>query len=369
MNERSSRRPITVLCIVPYPTEGASNRLRVEQYLPHAASQGFRVTISPFVSSRCYRILYEPGRYLRKAGYVLWGTLKRLGDLLRGFGYDVILIHREASPFGPPLLEWCWAKAGKRLVFDFDDAIFLPYISHVHPWIGSLKPKRRVAQSIALARWVIAGNDYLAAFARQHNPQVVVIPTPVDTTQYRPVPRASDASRIVIGWIGSRSTVAYLDMLRRVFQRLGQAFPHVEIRIVGGHFFVNGLPNIVHREWRLDTELAELRSFDIGIMPMPNDPWTQGKCAFKAILCMSLGIPVVCSPVGVNRDVVEDGRNGFWASTEEEWFERLSRLITDAALRRQFGSAARRTVEERYALARTAEAFIDVLRKTATSCV
>lgn len=358
-------RPLTVLCIVPYPTEGASNRLRVEQYLPALAAQGFRVTVRPFVSSRCYRMLYEPGRYLRKAGYVLWGTLKRGVDLLRGFGYDVILIHREASPFGPPVLEWCWAKAGKRLLFDFDDAIFLPYLSHVHPWIGSLKPKRRVAQSIALARWVIAGNEYLASYARQHNPNVVVIPTPVDAARYRPRDRAGDGQRIVIGWIGSRSTVAYLDPLREVFARLSRACPGVEIRVVGGSFFTNGLPNVINRPWQLERELEELQAFDIGIMPMPNDPWTQGKCAFKAILCMSVGIPVVCSPVGVTREVVQDGRNGFLASTDEEWFERLSRLIADPLLRRQMGSVARRTVEERYAVARTAEALIDVLRKAA----
>jgi glycosyltransferase involved in cell wall biosynthesis len=367
MSARSSGKPITVLCIVPYPTEGPSNRLRVEQYRPYLEAQGFRVTIRPFVSSRCYRVLYEPGRYLLKTAYLLWGALKRLGDLVRGLSYDVILIHRESSPFGPPVLEWCWARAGKRLVFDFDDAIFLPYISHAHPWIGNLKPRRRVAQSISLARWVIAGNEYLAAYARQYNPQVVVIPTPVDTARYRPPEGVPGAERVVIGWIGSRSTIAYLERLRDVFARLGQAFPLVEVRVVGGPFAADGLPNVLARPWRLEREAEDLQGFDIGIMPMPDDPWTRGKCAFKAILCMSVGLPVVCSPVGVNLEVVQDGRNGFLASTDEEWFERLSRLITDSGLRERMGREARQTVEERYALARTAERLIDVLRKAAAS--
>lgn len=360
-----SHRPLSILCIVPYPTEGASNRLRIEQYLPYLAAQGCRVTVRPFVSSHCYRILYEPGRYLRKIGYVIWGLMRRVADVVLGLRYDVIVIHRETAPFGPPLFEWCWAAAGKRMVFDFDDAIFLPYISHVHPWIGSLKPKRRVAQSIAAARWVIAGNDYLAAFALQHNPNVVVIPTPVDVDRYRPAPSQADRPRVVIGWIGSRSTVGYLETLRGVFHRLSETFPHVEIRIVGGPFYTNGLSSVVQRPWGLDTELAELQAFDIGIMPMPNDAWTRGKCAFKAILCMSVGIPVVCSPVGVNLDVVEEGRNGFLAATDAEWFDRLSRLITDAPLRRRLGAVARRTVEERYAVSKTVEAFLEVLWKAA----
>ena len=363
----SRSRPLRILCIVPYPTEGASNRLRIEQYVPFLAGQGWHVTVRPFISSRCYRILYKRGHYLRKVGYVLWGMLKRVADVVRGLGADVILIHRETAPFGPPVFEWCWAAAGKRMVFDFDDAIFLPYISHVHPWIGGLKPKRRVAQSIAAARCVIAGNEYLAAFARRHNPRVVVIPTAVDTARYQPIASPNGKERVVIGWIGSRSTVGYLEMLRGVFHRLTDAFPQVDIRIVGGSFYTNGLPHVTQPAWGLDTELAELQGFDIGIMPMPDDPWTRGKCAFKAILCMSVGIPVVCSPVGMNLEVVQEGENGFLAVTEDEWFERLSRLVMDASLRKRLGASARQTAERRYAVSKTADAFLDALQTAARS--
>jgi glycosyltransferase involved in cell wall biosynthesis len=152
-------------------------------------------------------------------------------------------------------------------------------------------------------------------------------------------------------------------MVANVFIRLSERFPHIKFKIVGSSFSINGLSNIISKPWSLKEEIEDLRTFDIGIMPMPDNEWTRGKCGFKAILYMSMGIPCVCSPVGVNKEIITDGINGFLADTENKWIEKLSLLIEDSDLRQRIAIAGRMTIEERYSVTVNAPSFLEIINK------
>lgn len=351
-----------VLFWVPYPTEGASNRYRVEQYLPHLKKAGINYTLHSFWNRSAFDILYKIGRRFAKSYYFILGAISRLSDLVRIFQFDIVFIHREAYPVGGAFFETILAMLRKPFIFDFDDAIFLPASSGTNYFIEKYKKPDRVANIIKMSRHVIAGNHYLADFALRYNRSVTVIPTPIDTEIYYPDEK-KHSDEIVIGWIGSVTTLNFLNIMRNVFIKLSKRFPDIKLKIVGGDFSINGLSNVISKPWSAKEEIKDLMTFDIGIMPMPDNEWTKGKCGFKAILYMSMGIACVCSPVGVNKEIIIDGVNGFLAHTEEEWFEKLILLITDSNLRKKLGMAGRKTVEQRYSLFVNAPRYLEVLQE------
>lgn len=354
---------MNILFWVPYPTSGASNRYRVEQYLPYLKKSGINFTLRPFWSNSAFKLLYKDGRYFEKFHYFILGTLYRIFDIFFIFRYDFVFIHREAYPVGGAFFETLLVFLKKPFIFDFDDAIFLSFSSKPNNFIEKLRNLKKIPKVISMSSWVVAGNDYLADFARRHNSRVSMIPTSIDTKKYRPVQRNKDG-KTTIGWIGSITTAHFLNSLRDVFVELSKRFSdNIEIRIVGADFSVQGLTNIVSKEWSLEKELDDLRSFDIGIMPLLDNEWTRGKCGFKAILYMGIGIPCVCSPVGVNKTIIADGQNGYLANSQQEWIAQLSALISDRALRDKIGREGRRTVEARYSIDAHVGEFMSILKK------
>lgn len=340
-----------ILFWVPYPTEGPSNRYRVEQYLPYIKKEGIVCYLHPFWSSSAFRVLYKRGYYFRKVYFFILGTLLRILDLLQIFKYDLVFIHREAYPIGGVFFETILSILKKHFIFDFDDAIFLPASSRSNSFIGKFKNPNKVAKTIKLSSYVIVGNQYLADFALEYNPKVYVIPTPIDTDRYYPIKDNKESDdKIVIGWMGSITTINFLNMLEDAFIQLSKRFPDIIIKIVGGDFFIKGLGNVISKQWLFNEEIEDLKTFDMGIMPMPDNQWTKGKCGFKAILYMSMGIPTISSCVGVNKEIITDGVNGFLADTEREWVQKLTLLIEDRELRKRIGFSGRVTVEERYSV-------------------
>jgi len=354
---------VNVLFLVPYPTDGPSNRLRVEQYLPWLREQGVTARVRPFMSPALYRVLYEPGQVAYKITMTMAGVAKRLADLVRAARADVVVIHREAWPFGTALLERLIARVCPAMVFDFDDAIYLNGSSKANPWTSRFRSARKTEAILGVSAQVIAGNRLLQTYALRYNPHVTVIPTPVDTQRYRCRSGPGRAGKIVIGWMGTHTTAAYLQMLQRPLAALVQRYPQVEVRVVGAGRHPLALASLRTIRWELARELEELHQFDIGLMPMPDDEWTRGKCGFKALLYMSVGIPVVASPVGSNMEIIRDGVNGFLATNEEEWTDRLSRLIDAEGLRTRLGLAGRATVEERYSVRANAPRLLRVLEQ------
>ncbi|KKQ78307.1 MAG: Glycosyl transferase group 1 [Parcubacteria group bacterium GW2011_GWC2_38_7] len=351
-----------ILFLVPYPQEGASNRYRVEQYLPYLKREGIRYSLRPFWSACAYRSLYKNGHYFRKLFFFMCGTTSRIFQIFGIAGYDLVFIHREAYPIGGAFFETIISILKKPIIFDFDDAIFLPASSRPNNFIERFKNPNKVASIIKRSKYVISGNSFLADFALRYNRSITVIPTPIDTDKYYPDNR-SPGNKIVIGWIGSATTLDFLKSMREVFVRLSKEFSNIRFKIVGGDFSILGLSNIISKPWSLVEEIEDLKGFDIGIMPMPDNDWTSGKCGFKAILYMSMGIPCVCSAVGVNKEIILDGNNGFLANSEEEWIKKLSLLVRDAELRKRLGDAGRKTAIDRYSLKANAPKYLDVLKK------
>jgi glycosyltransferase involved in cell wall biosynthesis len=361
--------PIRVLALSPIPEEGAGCRFRIAQFIPYLESVGIEVTLQSLFTADFFHQVYKQGHYIRKA--VTFGglSIKRLDSLRDASRFDAILIYREMFPIGPPLIErLIGLRRRPPVIFDFDDAIFLPSVSDANRLIRLLKQPRKVSTIIRHSAHVIAGNEYLAAYARQFSDAVTVIPTCVDTTKFVPSPHAfssngSEPSRgPVVGWIGSPTTASYVRGLANVFRRVRQHHQFV-LRVSGADapFEVPGVA-VDQAPWTLASEVQLFNTCDIGVYPLADDEWSKGKCGFKAIEFMACGVPVVASAVGVNRDIVQDGVNGFLAATEGEWVEKLGCLLRDRELRRRFGEAGRRTIEQRYSLALHAPAVARTFR-------
>jgi len=363
--------PLRVLALSPIPEEGAGCRFRVAQFIPYLRSVGIDVTLRSLFDVAFFRLVYKHGHYVRKASAFTALSLRYLTSLRDASTFDAILIYREIFPIGPAVVErLLGARERPPIVFDFDDAIFLPSVSDANRSILPLKSPGKVATIIRHSDRVIAGNAYLASYARQFTDAVTVIPTVVDTTRF--VPRLGAFSGngaagrpAVVGWIGSPTTASYIRGLAPVLQRAGERHRFV-LRVSGaGEPFE--VPGVVTEQppWALEREVELFNTCDVGVYPLADDEWSRGKCGFKAIEFMACGVPVVASAVGVNREIIQDGVNGFLASTDDEWVEKLGRLLEDPALRRRFGQAGRRTIEERYSLQVHAPALAHVIRDAA----
>jgi glycosyltransferase involved in cell wall biosynthesis len=351
------------LFITPHPIEGSSSRFRVYHYLSHLRELRAYCQVRPFMSPRFYKIAYQSGKLHLKLILFIIDTVNRFWDLIKSTKYDIIVIHREAFPFGPPIFEILASKIFKRpVIYDFDDSIFLPQTSKANRAISFLKYPKKVSQIIKLSQQVIVGNDFLKEYAVGFNNNITVIPTPLDTEKYKSF-ISPEKNGVVIGWIGSHSTAEYLLELKDVFQKLKKENSSIIIRLIGAEKYEEQLPGTDCRTWKLEEEINELNSFDIGLMPMPDNHWTKGKCAFKLLLYMSLGIPAICSPVGMNKEVIQEGENGFFASSTEEWFEKIQLLIKNPGLRKKIGLKGRKTVEEKYSVNLWAPVFVEVLEK------
>ena len=355
-----------ILFISPVPIEGAGCRFRIYQYFPHLGEHNIKVNLSPFLFSSYFKIVYKPGKFFFKTVYFFLSTLKRLYDLIRASSYDIIFIYRESYPIGPPVFEYILHFIGKSIICDFDDAIFLPNTSKVNWFLSLLRRRPNIDKIIRLSDCIIAGNDYLKEYALKFNKNVFMLPTVVDTNNYVPaIENKHNANeKVVIGWIGSPTTQSYIKTFIPIFRKLREKYKNILLKIVGGDFTYTEYlaDNIIIQKWFLQKELKELQSFDIGIMPMPDSNWTKGKCGFKAILYMSVGIPVVCSKVGVNSEIVQDGVNGFLASNKEEWIKKLSILIENPGLRANFALRGRKTADEKYSVKVNAPKFLEILQ-------
>jgi len=337
-----------VLFVIPHPREGASGRHRVFQYLPWLEQEGITYEVRPFMSPALYRMLYQPGYLSRKITMAAAAMLKRLVDVVRSARADVVVIHREALPLGTPWLERIMARLCPSVIFDFDDAIYLPAI-------GGRRVTRVLRnareETIALchnAASVLAGNRFLARFCESHGAAAVVLPTVVDTAVFQPAP--SPPSRPAIVWVGSHSTERYIDAITEPLRRVC-ALTRARVKVVSQSARSRmGALDVEGAVWRLEDDARYFREATVGIYPLPDDEWSRGKCGLKALLFLASGVPVVASPVGVLQDMVIPGETGFLACTPEEWEQHLSTLLTNDRLRREMGARGRALVEERYSL-------------------
>ncbi len=337
-----------LLAIVPsvYDTN-PSQRFRIEQWEPLLRARGVEITYKPFETKELNAVLYKQGQMAEKLRLVLKSVSRRFKEVRAARDYDAVYVLREAALLGPPLFERWIARTGVPFIFDFDDAVFVPYVSPSNGYLSYLKFPGKTRSICRLAAHVMAGNEYLADYAREVNNRVTIIPTTIDTEKYTIEPRATENEMPVIGWSGSYSTAQHLATLRGALQRLARQERFL-LRVIGAPGFKIEDVNIEAIPWRPETEVSELRTFDIGVMPLPDDQWSRGKCGLKALQYMALAVPTVCSPVGVNTEIIQDGENGLIAATEDEWVEKLTQLLRSAELRQRLGRAGRATVDARY---------------------
>lgn len=273
-----------------------------------------------------------------------------------------MFIHREATPLGPPWAEWLLAKVlRKKVIYDFDDAIWLRDTSSVNSVSSLLKWQSKVP---AICRWshaVSAGNTYLASFARQYASRVVTNPTTIDTKLHHHRLQDQACNQPVIGWTGSHSTLKYLELLLPILQQLERAHDF-QLVVIADRPPALALRSLKFMPWRIDTEIDDLLRIHLGLMPLPNDQWAQGKCGFKALQYLALGIPALVSPVGVNNEIVEHGTEGYHCATDEDWYNYLDKLLTNPELRTQMGKAGRQKVLDQYSVRSNTENFLGLFR-------
>lgn len=337
-----------VLLMLPYDWDTMpSQRFRIEQWAPWLRAHGVHLDVSTLLSHREQQLLYRPGNSARK-GLMLAAALgRRLVRTLNTGGYDAVWLHRAASPVGPALIERMLARRGVPIIYEFDDAIYLADTSAANARWRFLKCAGKTADICRMSAHVVVGNNHLSQYAGHLNSNVTVIPTTIDTDRYQACCDYADTSPVVIGWSGSRTTVAHLRMLDSVLQRVATQ-ADVRLHVLGTPSYPLAGVQTYAAPWTAEAELPELQRFHIGIMPLPDQEWARGKCALKALQYMALGIPTVTAPVGVNADLIQDGENGCLAATDDEWVERLLSLVRDARLRRRLGLAGRSTVDVTY---------------------
>ncbi|MBR2194314.1 MAG: glycosyltransferase family 4 protein [Salinivirgaceae bacterium] len=343
--------PSKLLYIAPHrPGRSPGQRFRFEQYTDFLESEGFTITYSFLLNAWDDRHFYQRGNYLLKCWIALKCVIIRLFDVLRAWRYDYVIVYREAHFWGWAIFEKLLSMSRAAMIFDFDDAIWLNDTSESNKNLSWLKSSAKTAKIARLANVVTVGNSFLADYARQSNQNVEIVPTAIDTNAYK-YRGAVDSEPVTIGWIGSTTTLKHfqnaIPALTAIKQKYGN---RVNFKVIVDVDYEVPELGLKSAKWHKDTEVEELNKVDIGIMPLPDDRWSCGKCGFKGIQYMALGIATVMSPVGVNTDIIEHGANGFLASTDNEWIDCLSQLIESVELRQQLGKAARKTIDERYSV-------------------
>lgn len=341
----------TLYILAPYPKGYApSQRFRFEQYLEFLEDNDYTINFYSFLTAKIWHKLYLKGSFIYKVfGFILsfynrWILIFKLRKA------DAVFIHREVAQIGPPIFEWIIAKMMKiKYIYDFDDAIWLPNYSSSNAYFHRLKAYWKVKYCIRWAYCVSVGNEYLANYARQYNENVIVIPTTIDTMNHHNLLTNYESKIINIGWTGTHTTMHYLNELIPNLRKLQNKYDF-QFLMISNEKPDYDLSNFSFVRWNKDSEVKDLSELSIGVMPLSADKWSEGKCGFKGLQYMALAIPTIMSPVGVNTEIIEDGVNGFLAASEDEWFEKLERLIQDKELRKAMGKAGRQTVVEKYSV-------------------
>ncbi len=335
-----------VLGVCSYPIESAATRFRLEHYVAPLAEFDIDLVVRPFMRSSEFRDLYKDTGVMRKLVPALRNTFRRFLDLFGVHNYDLLLVQREAMPFGPGAFEWiCRNVIGVPMVLDLDDATYVSYISPKFGRGGTmLKFFGKTNGLIKAASAVVCGNRHIAEYVESLGTKAVVIPTMVDVNDFRPAENANAVP--VIGWVGTHSTLPALETIFPVLQKLAARHRFV-LRIVGAgrDVKIDGV-TVENKDWLLESEIADFQSIDIGLYAIvqtatANEHWLKGKSGFKAIEYMAVGVPFVMSPVGVCAELGVDGETHFNAETQEDWYNSLDRLLSDGDLRAKMGKRGR----------------------------
>lgn len=357
---------VLILC-AHRPNRSPSQRYRFEQYIPFLQTKGYHFTHSFLLNEKDDKVFYSKGKFLAKIFILFKSLFIRFKDLLRYKKFNIIFIQREALFLGSSFFEKKAASSGAYVIFDFDDSIWLADTSPGNKKWEWIKKPSKFFETISLVQSVIAGNTYLAERARAFNKNTSIIPTTINTEIHFPKTELRNKDILTIGWSGSVSTVKHFELLIPVLIKIQRLyFDKVKFVLFGDQYFKHSELKVSAIPWKEETEADILNSFDIGLMPLPDDEWAKGKCGLKGLSYMACGVPSIMSAVGVNSQIIEHGVNGFLANTEEEWFNFLCVLIEDENLRKKMGDKGRETVIKNYSVETNKHLYLDVFKKALT---
>ena len=362
-----------ILFVTLFSEVGGTSRIYVYQFVPFLEKQGIQSAIRTIYTDRFFKVhmgLIRMSRLLKKLNFFFYsgiGILKMIVYAIEARRYDVVYIQKFTCPKS---IFWFFRLMNSRVIYGFEDAIYEinPFLKNnaFEDWL--LNYQRRLFYNLVRhAAWVMAANTYLATEARKYNANVSVIAEPINTTLFTPGPTHQKSSILMIGWMGSPSTTYLLEGLAPVFLKLSEKNSAIRFKAVGVSldYSMAGI-SFVKKTWTLEDQLSDLRSFDVGIMPLDDTPFNRGRLGHKMVQYMSVGIPIVASDIGLNRVAVKDGVNGFLVGTSEEWVEKLLLLASDVELRKKMGMAGRRIVEEEYSLEKKAVELANIIKHVAT---
>jgi glycosyltransferase involved in cell wall biosynthesis len=347
---------LKILVLTKYGSLGGSSRYRFYQYLPYLKSQDFDITLAPLLDNQYVTGINQGSRNFSN---VLLSYFQRLMRLISDRDYDLLWIEKELLPYVPEWLERILIRNIPYAV-DYDDAQF-----HTYDYYGSKLTKillsHKIDRVMANARLVVAGNAYIASRAKKAGAKKIeIIPTVIDLERYS-IKSDTRNRNFNIGWIGSPSTSIYLKSIQSVFEDLARQ-QDCSFTLVGPGNLTLGDLDLNIKNWREQSEVEDIKSFDVGIMPLDSTPWEEGKCGIKLIQYMACALPVIGTPIGVNQEIIVHGVNGFQANTLAEWTEYLSKLANDPRLCVQMGVEGRAMVESKYCLQVTAPKLAQLLR-------
>ncbi len=330
-----------------------ASRYRFLQYLPYFEEAGFEVTVRPLFPESYYRWgrARSPIRQTAKALISATSLARRLVQLPEAREADLIVVENQLFPYEQGLLEELLFTFKRKVVVEFDDAI---YLTPLH--------REKILRVLAKAEHVIVGNRFLADFARLANPEVSIVPTVIDVARYPIHPVVRHDGPLRIGWVGLPSTMKYLKEIREPLVRLA-ARTNIEFRIISSRSAI--LPGVPVRyvRWSEEAEAEAIADLDIGVMPLPDTEWARGKCAAKLLQYMAAGRTAVASPVGVNADIINHGSNGCLAKGPDDWFRILRGLADNLERRVHIGRIARQKVEREYSLQVWGPKVVDLYRR------
>ncbi|MDR2836216.1 MAG: glycosyltransferase family 4 protein [Bacteroidales bacterium] len=339
-----------ILAIVQHRKDRSpGQRFRFEQYMSFLQENGFEIIFSNVLNEKSDKIFYSKGKYFSKFIIIIKSFFKRRKDLKIAKTVNCVYIYREAFMLGTIYFERKISKLKIPIIYDFDDAIWLNDTSNANKKFAWLKNSEKTKKICKLANVVITGNNFLADYARQFNNNVIVIPTTLNLEIYETVKIHSLQDKICIGWTGSETTLKHFNHIIPTLNKIKEKYESkIYFKVIASRFYAETDFEIIFSEWSKESEIEELLEFDIGIMPLPDDEWSKGKCGFKGLQCMALKIPVVMSKVGTNIEIIKNGENGFLVEKEDEWINCLSKLIDSEITRKEIGGKGYETVKNKY---------------------
>jgi glycosyltransferase involved in cell wall biosynthesis len=351
----------SILFICPYPENVApSQRLKFEQYYSSFEAVGYKVEARSFISEDFYKIVYKKGNFFAKTFYSFLGYLRRLQTLFVLHRYDIVYIHLWVTPFGPPIFEWLYRKLSPKIIYDIDDLVYLNNTSKANPIVRFLKGRSKPILLIKSSDHVITCTPYLDQFVRKYNGNTTDISSTINTTLYKPKSNYAVKEKIVIGWSGSHSTSKYLHLLDDVLHELAKSHSFKLLVMGDADFKLDGV-EVEALPWKEEYEVDVIKSFDIGLYPLPDEEWILGKSGLKALQYMAAGVPVVATAIGTIHRIIQPGVNGFLVSTPDEWKQALINLMENEKLRQRVGKQAADTVERSYSINANKKHYLTIL--------